>query len=76
TSFVGVFPLNKPRYLVIGVLDEPKGRKETYGFATAGWNSAPTVGRVISRIAPILGVEPVDDNSPQVQQVMSLGVHA
>ncbi len=76
TSFVGVFPLNKPRYLVIGVLDEPKGRKETYGFATAGWNSAPTVGRVISRIAPILGVEPVDDSSPQVQQVMSLGVHA
>lgn len=59
TSFMAVFPASAPEYLVLVVLDEPKARPETFGFATAGWNAAPTAGRVIRRIAPILGVRPV-----------------
>ena len=35
-------------------LDEPKAIEETKGFATAGWNAAPTAGRVMSRIAPMV----------------------
>ena len=56
TSFCGVFPAHNPRYLVFILLDQPHGTKETGGFALAGWTAAPTVGRVIQRIAPLLGV--------------------
>jgi len=56
TSFLGVFPVHNPRYAVFILLDQPHGTKETGGFALAGWTAAPTVGRVIQRIAPLLGV--------------------
>ena len=56
TSFYGVFPVHNPRYVVFVLLDQPHGTKETGGFALAGWTAAPTVGRVIQRIAPLLDV--------------------
>jgi cell division protein FtsI (penicillin-binding protein 3) len=56
TSFVAVFPAMKPQYLVLVTLDEPKPTKDTHGYATAGWNSAPTAGKIIARIAPVLNV--------------------
>ena len=56
TSFAGIFPSGDPRYLVFTMFDEPIGNKESFGFATAGWTAAPTTGRVIAHIAPILGV--------------------
>lgn len=59
SSFVGMFPASQPRYLVFVMLDEPKGIKETFNFATAGWTAAPTAGSVIRRIAPMLGVAPI-----------------
>ncbi|MSP43748.1 MAG: penicillin-binding protein 2 [Alphaproteobacteria bacterium] len=59
SSFVAVFPASRPRYLVFVMLDEPKGIKETFNFATAGWTAAPTAGSVIRRIAPMLGVPPI-----------------
>ena len=58
SSFVGVFPINKPEFLVVVMLDEPKGTKETFNHAGAGWTAAPTVGKIIPRIAPILSVFP------------------
>jgi cell division protein FtsI (penicillin-binding protein 3) len=58
-SFIGAFPMDNPKYLVLVMLDEPKATPETYGFATAGWNAVPTAGLIIERIAPMLGVEPV-----------------
>jgi cell division protein FtsI (penicillin-binding protein 3) len=60
TTFAGAFPMDDPKYVVIAMLDEPKGTKETYGFRGAGWNAAPVVSKVISRIAPVLGVAPSD----------------
>ncbi|HEX4889813.1 MAG TPA: penicillin-binding protein 2 [Alphaproteobacteria bacterium] len=59
SSFVGIFPASKPRYLIFVMLDEPKGIKETFNYATAGWTAAPTAGSVIRRIAPMLGVAPI-----------------
>jgi len=56
TSFCGVFPVHNPRYIVFILLDQPHGTKQTGGFALAGWTAAPAVGRVIQRIAPLLGV--------------------
>lgn len=58
TSFCAFFPIEEPRYLVFVMLDEPHGTKATGGFALAGYTAAPTAGRVISRIAPLLGVAP------------------
>jgi cell division protein FtsI (penicillin-binding protein 3) len=56
TSFCGVFPIDSPRFLVFVMLDEPQGTKETGGFALAAYTAVPAAGKVISRIAPILGV--------------------
>jgi cell division protein FtsI (penicillin-binding protein 3) len=56
SSFVGVFPARAPSYLVLIMLDEPQGNETTEGFATAGWTAAPTAGKVIARIAPMLNV--------------------
>ena len=59
TNFVGVFPIDRPRYAVLTLMDEPKGTEETFGFATAGWTAAPVAGTVIGRIAPLLGIPSV-----------------
>ena len=72
SSFVGVFPMNNPRYLVLIVVDEPVGTKETYNFAGGGWVAAPAVGRVITRIAPMLGVNPVNEELKNYQEVAFL----
>lgn len=59
TSFIGAFPKRSPRYCLLLMLDNPKAVKGTYGYATAGWNAAPTAGRMIARLAPLIGVTPV-----------------
>ncbi|MFN4163848.1 MAG: peptidoglycan D,D-transpeptidase FtsI family protein [Ferrovibrio sp.] len=69
-TFVAGFPMHNPRYIVQVMIDEPKGNKSTYGFATAGWTAAPAAGRIIGRIAPLLGVPPVDETSPALKQAM------
>jgi cell division protein FtsI (penicillin-binding protein 3) len=58
-SFIGAFPMDKPRYAILVMLDEPKPTPDTYGFATSGWNAVPTAGKIIERIAPLLNVVPV-----------------
>lgn len=58
TDFMAVLPSDKPKYLVLIMLDEPQPIPETRGFATAGWNAGPTAGKVIARIAPLLDIEP------------------
>lgn len=57
-SFVGVFPTHDPRYVVYVMIDEPRGTKKTFGFATGGWVAAPVVGNVVSRMGPLLGIQP------------------
>jgi cell division protein FtsI (penicillin-binding protein 3) len=56
TSFLAAFPTDAPEYLVLVMLDEPQRVAESSNQATAGVNAAPTAGRIIARIAPILGV--------------------
>ena len=58
SSFLSAFPANDPRYVMIIMFDEPQGSKATYGYATAGWNAAPVTARVVSRVAPLLGLQP------------------
>ena len=56
--------------MVLVNLDEPKSTEETWGYATAGWNAAPTGGRIIERIAPVLGVEPIDPERPDIRRAL------
>ena len=58
TDFMAVIPADKPRYLLLIMLDDPKALPETHGFRTSGWNAVPVGGAVVARIAPLLGVEP------------------
>jgi cell division protein FtsI (penicillin-binding protein 3) len=58
TSFLATFPTDAPEYVVLVMLDEPQRVPASHNQATAGNNAAPTVGKIVERIAPILGVAP------------------
>jgi cell division protein FtsI (penicillin-binding protein 3) len=58
TSFMAVMPSDRPRYLLLTMLDEPEAIPETMGQRTSGWNAAPTTGYIIERIAPMLDMSP------------------
>jgi cell division protein FtsI (penicillin-binding protein 3) len=63
-SFIAAFPMNAPRYAILIMVDEPKANATSHGYATAGWVVAPAVGRVIQRMAPLLGIEPIPEQPP------------
>ena len=69
TDFMAVMPADKPQYLLLIMLDEPQPTPETHGFATAGWNSAPTAAKIIARVAPLLDIEPRFD-LPKADQLI------
>jgi cell division protein FtsI (penicillin-binding protein 3) len=58
TSFTAVMPADKPRYMLLIMIDEPQALKETHGYNTSGWNAVPVGGAVVERVAPLLGVKP------------------
>ena len=73
SSFVAAFPMHNPRYVVLAMLDEAKGTKETFGYATGGWVAAPVVGAVVRRIAPVLGMRPIKETDP-VRETLSIEI--
>ncbi|MFN4283314.1 MAG: peptidoglycan D,D-transpeptidase FtsI family protein [Alphaproteobacteria bacterium] len=76
SSFVSAFPMTDPRYVVLVAIDEPQPIKENHGFITAGWVTTPVVGRIIPRIAPILGVTPIDADDAAVKARMFVNYSA
>jgi cell division protein FtsI (penicillin-binding protein 3) len=72
SDFVGAFPMNDPKYSILMLVDEPHGTKESHGYATAGWTVVPATSRLIQRIAPLLGVQPVDESSPAITQALTI----
>jgi cell division protein FtsI (penicillin-binding protein 3) len=70
TDFMAVLPADRPRYLLLVMLDEPHA---THGFTTSGWNAVPTGGAVVARIAPLLGIEPRMD-LPSADQLILASV--
>jgi cell division protein FtsI (penicillin-binding protein 3) len=70
-SFTAVFPADKPRYLLLVMLDEPQVIPETHGFATSGWNAAPTAGLIVARIAPLLSIVPRFDLPPADRLILA-----
>jgi len=71
TIFTGVFPCDRPQYIVLVMVDEPLNK----GHATAGLNAAPTAGQIIARIGPLLGVEPRFD-LPKADQMLTVSQRA
>ena len=61
-SFVGVAPMDNPEYIVLIALDTPS--RETGIYISGGVMAAPTVGAVMGRILPYLGV-PTNDNAAE-----------
>ena len=74
SSFLGVFPMNDPRYLVLISVDEPHGNAKSFGYATGGWVAAPAVKQVVERMAPLVGIPPVDENSPEIRRALMVDV--
>jgi cell division protein FtsI (penicillin-binding protein 3) len=56
-SFVGIFPISQPQYLLYILFDRPNNI-----FNTAGMVAAPIAGKIIKNIAPILDVKPIFKN--------------
>ncbi len=55
-SFIGVAPMDDPRYVVLIALDTPNW--ETGQYVSGGVMAAPTVAAVFEDILPYLGIEP------------------
>jgi cell division protein FtsI (penicillin-binding protein 3) len=58
TTFMAILPADKPRYLILTLMDEPQGLPETGGYRTAAWNSGSVTGKIIERVGPLLGIPP------------------
>lgn len=71
TLFTAVIPADKPQYQLLIMLDEPQPASDTHGFITSGWNAVPTAGAVISRIGPLLGIEPRFDLPPAERLILA-----
>jgi cell division protein FtsI (penicillin-binding protein 3) len=55
--FASAFPLDNPRYAMVILVDEPRSENEQSG-RTAGWNAGEATGRIVQRVAPMLGISP------------------
>jgi cell division protein FtsI (penicillin-binding protein 3) len=75
TSFMGVFPADQPKYLLLVMLDEPQATVESKGQATSGHNAVPVAGRIIARVAPLLGLKP-RDGLPVADRLLTPGRQA
>jgi len=71
TSFTAIMPADKPRYMLLIMLDEPQGLPETHNFTTSGWNAVPVGGAVVARVAPLLGIEPRFKLPPSDQLILA-----
>ncbi len=61
-AFVSAFPLDEPKYAMIIIIDEPQKENEMSG-TTAGWNAGMVSGRIVKRVAPMLGILPSFDKN-------------
>ena len=64
--------MDRPRYVIIAMLDEPKGTVASSFQRTAAWNAAPIVGRLVPRIGPLIGVRPDDTRDIDISAIKPL----
>jgi len=58
TSFIGVFPINNPRYIVYTAIEYPKKPKNTKQRMTGAVVNAPLVKKIIIEMIKILNIPP------------------
>lgn len=58
TTFASVFPVERPKYVLLVTLDEPNILTGKKSRRTAGWTAAPIASEIIFRVAPLLGIKP------------------
>ena len=73
-TFAAVFPISKPKYILLVLLDDPKPSKDYIyhykdgsgwkykgtPYNTAGWTSVEIAGKIIEKIGPILAINKID----------------
>ncbi len=72
SSFAAAFPMDAPRYVVVVVVDEPKGTVASSFQRTAAFTTAPIVGRLVPRIGPMLGVQPDESRDVDISDLRYL----
>lgn len=72
STFAAAFPMDNPRYVVVVMIDEPKGNTYSSGQRTAGWTAAPVVRKVVTRAGPMLGVFPDESRDVDVSELTPL----
>lgn len=71
-TFAAAFPMDNPRYVIIAMIDQPKGNAYSSGQRTAGWTAAPVVRKVVMRAGPMLGVFPDESRDVDVSELTPL----
>ena len=61
SSFISVFPMVDPKYVLYVLIDNPQGLPETNGSATGSWTAAPAAAKMINRIGTLYGVRTFDE---------------
>lgn len=56
-AFVAGFPLHRPKYVVLTMIDAPK--TGVYGGCTAASTAAPMTREIIAQTAGLLGIKPL-----------------
>ncbi len=64
-TFAAIFPANDPEYVVVVTLDEGYEVVNGEPRRTAGWTAVPVTAEVIRRIAPLMGMPPAIEPTPQ-----------
>jgi len=72
SSFAAAFPMDAPRYVVVVLVDEPKGTIASSFQRTAAFTSAPIVRRLVPRIGPMLGVQPDESRDVDISDLRYL----
>ncbi|MDK2761704.1 MAG: penicillin-binding protein 2 [Sphingopyxis sp.] len=72
STFAAAFPMDNPRYVVVVMIDEPKGNAYSSGQRTAGFTAAPVVKKVVMRAGPMLGVFPDESRDVDVSELTPL----
>lgn len=50
TTFLGHFSYQKQEYVLITLLDSPKGIKSTFGFNSSGWNATELARKIVESV--------------------------